>query len=439
MWKIIFQNIWNRRKKNGWIFAELIIVTMILWVLVDVSAVYLYNRSLPLGYDADRLCMVSFRTYPDHDPLYQEEYDTDNAKAESMELIMQKVGNYRGVENATYVFTPWQHIGSTGNQTYNFKTGDIAVDSVLNQIDVLRFHANTNFFETYGMETVEGSPSPEELSKLDFSWKDVVITADVARRCFGDEKDAIGKKMYFVNWNKDTIWCPVRAVLKDVHYQSYRPTYSLVFRPQEKPDSYDYCKVMVRVDDDVDVNDFIDGFDVFMNKELSVGNYYAERVELLVDVNKSNEKKYSSTNYMTLLLTIFFLINICLGVVGTFWFQTRSRVEEIGVLRTFGATRWDIRAMLLGEGFVLSSLAVLAGCMLYLQIALHTSFLGTSLGMFYDKGLNLIDNWILHFDQHFMLISMLCYAIITITVLVGIYLPARSISNVNPIDALRDE
>ena len=439
MWKIIFQNIWNRRKKNGWIFAELIIVTMILWVLVDVSAVYLYNRSLPLGYDADRLCMVSFRTYPDQDPLYQEEYDTDNAKVESMELIMQKVRNYRGVENATYVFTPWQHIGSTGNQTYNFKTGNIAVDSVLNQIDVLRFHANTNFFETYGMKTVEGSPSSEELSKLDFSWKDVVITADVARRCFGDEKDAIGKKMYFVNWNKDTIWCPVRAVLKDVHYQSYRPTYSLVFRPQEKPDSYDYCKVMVRVDDDVDVVDFIDGFDVFMNKELSVGNYYAERVEFLADVNKSNEKQYSSTNYMTLLLTIFFLINICLGVVGTFWFQTQSRVEEIGVLRTFGATRWNIRAMLLGEGFVLSSLAVLVGCMLYLQIALHTSFLGTSLGMFYDKGLNLIDNWILHFDEHFMLISLLCYAVITITVLVGIYIPARSISNVNPIDALRNE
>lgn len=439
MWKIIFQNIWNRRKKNGWIFAELIIVTMILWVLVDVSAVYLYNRSLPLGYDAERLCMVSFRTYPDHDPLYQEEYDTDKAKAESMELIMQKVRNYRGVENATYVFTPWQHIGSTGNQTYNFKTGDIAVDSVLNQIDVLRFHANTNFFETYGMETIEGSPSPEELSKLDFSWKDVVITADVARRCFGDEKEAIGKKIYFVNWNNDTIWCSVRAVLKDVHFQSYRPTYALVFRPQEKPDSYDYCKVMVRVEDDVDVNDFIDGFDVFMNKELSVGNYYAERVESLVDVNKSNEKGYSSTNYMTLLLTIFFLINICLGVVGTFWFQTRSRVEEIGVLRTFGATRWNIRAMLVGEGFVLSSLAVLIGCLLYLQIALHTTFLGTSLGMFYDKGLNLIDNWILHFGEHFTLISLLCYAIITITVLVGIYVPARSISNVNPIDALRDE
>ena len=46
MWKIIFQNLWSRRKRNGWIFAELVIVTMILWVLIDVSTVYLYNKSI---------------------------------------------------------------------------------------------------------------------------------------------------------------------------------------------------------------------------------------------------------------------------------------------------------------------------------------------------------------------------------------------------------
>ena len=94
--------------------------------------------------------------------------------------------------------------------------------------------------------------------------------------------------------------------------------------------------------------------------------------------------------------------------------------------------------MLLGEGFVLSTLAVIIGCLLYLQIALHTTFLGTTLGMFYDEGINMIDNWVLHFGEHFAIISLLCYVVILVTVLIGIYLPARNISNVNPIDALRD-
>ena len=63
MWKIIFQNLWSRRKRNGWIFIELVLVTMILWVLLDVSAVYFYNKSIPAGYDSDRLCQVDIRTY----------------------------------------------------------------------------------------------------------------------------------------------------------------------------------------------------------------------------------------------------------------------------------------------------------------------------------------------------------------------------------------
>lgn len=438
MWKIIFQNLWSRRKKNGWIFAELIIVSMILWVLLDVSAVYLYNKLLPLGYDADRLCVVSMTTYSEEDPIYQKEYATDDACVESMDLIMRKVKGYKGVENATYVFSSWQYIGANSNQTYSFRSGNIAVDSLVKQIDVLRFHANTNFFETYGMETVEGSPSPEELSKLNFSWKDVVITADVARRFFGDEKNAVGKQIYFQNWKKDTIWCPVRAVLKDVHYQTYRPSYSLVFRPQDKPELYTHCKVMIRVESGVDVDEFIKGFDEFMNKELSVGNYYAERIDSMKNMQRTSERSYFTINNITLILTLFFLINLCLGVVGTFWLQTRNRVEEMGVLRTFGATRWSIRTMLLGEGFVLSTLAVIIGCLLYLQIALHTTFLGTTLGMFYDEGINMIDNWVLHFGEHFAIISLLCYVVILVTVLIGIYLPARNISNVNPIDALRD-
>jgi ABC-type antimicrobial peptide transport system permease subunit len=161
----------------------------------------------------------------------------------------------------------------------------------------------------------------------------------------------------------------------------------------------------------------------------------------LNDIIKKSENNYVTLNNIALILTVFFLINLCLGVVGTFWLQTRSRVEEMGVLRTFGATKWNIRAMLLGEGFVLSTLAVFVGCMLYLQIALRTEFVGTKLAMSlaYHNETNLMDSWILYFGEHFMVVSLLCYAVITITVLVGIYIPAHSISNVNPIDALRDE
>ena len=437
MWKGIFHNLWSRRKKVGWIFAELVIVTMILWVLLDVSAVFLYNKSLPTGYDNDHLCQVDLRAYFEADPMYKAEYATDEAYMENIERILRKVKSYEGVENATYLFTSWQYLGTTAVQTYNIKSGNPAVDSLVNSIHVMRFHPNTNYFETYGFETTEGSPTLEELSKMNFTWKDAVITEDVAKRFFGNE-NAVGKKLFFIDWKKDTIWCPIRAVVKDVRHQSYRPNSALMFRVQAKPEVYDYCKLVVRVKDGIDMRDFLKGFDEFANKEFNVGNFYAQKVESLNEIIKKSENDFVTRNNLTLTLTIFFLINLSLGVVGTFWLQTRSRVEEMGVLRTFGATKWNIRAMLLGEGFVLSTLAVFVGCMLYLQIALRTEFVGTNIGMFYDRA-NEVDCWIFHFGEHFSIVSLLCYAVITITVLAGIYIPAHSISNVNPIDALRDE
>lgn len=438
MWKIIFQNLWSRRKRNGWIFIELVLVTMILWVLLDVSAVYFYNKSIPAGYDSDRLCQVDIRTYSEKDPGYQEESASEEACHENIERILRKVKTHKGVENATYMFTYWQYLGTSGVQNYIIKSGNIAVDTLLKPIDIMRFHPGTNYFETYGIETCEGSPSPEELSKLNFAWNDAVITEDVAKRFFGNE-NAVGKKLFFLDWKKDTIWTPVRAVVKDVRHQSYRPNCALMFRPWSKPEVYDYCKLVVKVKEGVDMEDFIDEFDEFANKELTVGNFYPLKTESLTEIIIKSEKTYITLNNLTVILTIFFLFNLCLGVVGTFWFQTRSRVEEMGVLLTFGSTKKNIRSMLLGEGFVLSTLAVATGCILYLQIALKTSFVGMQLGMQYDKGLNIVDSWVFHFGEHFMVISLLCYTIITLTVLVGVYVPARNISNVNPIDALRDE
>lgn len=438
MWKIIFHNLWSRRKRNGWIFAELVIVTMILWVLIDVSAVYLYNKWMPIGYDKDRLCQVSLNSYSEDDPMYKAEYASDEACHENIERILRKVKGYEGVENATYLFTSWQYLGSSGNQTICLRSGKENVDSIVKEMDQMRFHAGTNFFETYGIKTLDGSPSPEELSKSNFAWNDIVITEDVAQRFFKGE-NAIGKKLYFLDYKSDTVWFSVKAVLENVRHQSYRPTYAIVFRPMTKPEVYDYCQVIVRVKDGVDMDDFLKGFDEFANKELNVGNYYAQKVDSLNELTEGTEMDFITLNNLAMILTIFFLLNLCLGVVGTFWLQTRGRVEEMGVLRTFGATKRSIRTMLLGEGFILSTLAVMVGCVLYLQIALRTEFLGSKFGMLGSHNFHLIDSWILHFGEHFAVVSLLCYVVITVTVLVGIYIPARNISNVNPIDALRDE
>ena len=56
-----------------------------------------------------------------------------------------------------------------------------------------------------------------------------------------------------------------------------------------------------------------------------------------------------------------------------------------------------------------------------------------------NNGLNLVDNWINHFGQHFIIVSAIVYLIIIVAVIIGTLIPAVKAASVNPVDALRDE
>ena len=90
--------------------------------------------------------------------------------------------------------------------------------------------------------------------------------------------------------------------------------------------------------------------------------------------------------------------------------------------------------MLMGEGVVLTFIAALTGCLLYLQYAVKEGL---------EKGGNwsqIIDEcWVMDFTQHFLIVSFIVFFILLTVVLLGIYIPARKISRIPPTEALRDE
>ena len=82
-----------------------------------------------------------------------------------------------------------------------------------------------------------------------------------------------------------------------------------------------------------------------------------------MDDNSGNFKSYVQ---MRMVLGIFFLFCLFLGVSGTFWMQTSNRREEIGIMKSFGATSSVIVRTLIAEGVILATVAVAIGCFLYL-------------------------------------------------------------------------
>ena len=75
-----------------------------------------------------------------------------------------------------------------------------------------------------------------------------------------------------------------------------------------------------------------------------VGNLYIKYVSTYADAARSTwqERSAKSEKRLKIVLLIFFLVNLSLGVVGTFYLQTRQRSRDAGIMKSFGATCGNI-------------------------------------------------------------------------------------------------
>lgn len=443
----IFKNLWNRRRQNAWLFIELILVSILTWVMVDPVAVSLSDTSLPLGYDADRLVYVSIKSMPADAPGYDGAADSVDRRRAAVDAIMSKVRQYPGVEHATHVFDN-SLIGDQSLSMGNFNTCNDAVDTVAKMHISLRYVPGEEFFETYGFKSVAGSPDVAEISKIGSERQENVVISRETGEMYWPGQNAVGKRVVLNTWQlkdgADTVWGTVRGVVEGARWHSMNRAYALQFYNLYPLDNhfrdFESLNVVLRLRSGVDMDDFLAEFREWGNTALHVDNLYMISASPYSSLIEGTEISYGirSERNSQILLAAFFLLNLILGTIGCFWLQTRKRVEEIGVRRAYGARRRHIVGMLLGESAMLATLSVLIGILMYLQFALKYKTLLDS-GFANNASLNVIDNWVSHFGEHFIIISAIVYAIILVCVLIGTLIPAISASRVNITAALRDE
>ena len=93
--------------------------------------------------------------------------------------------------------------------------------------------------------------------------------------------------------------------------------------------------------------------------------------------------------------------------------------------------------MLLGEGVILTIVSSLIGFFGYFQYALSEGLYVSQWEHWAQRYFQ--HNWIHDFGLHFAGVSVITLLILIVVVSIGIYIPARNISRVNPVDALKDE
>ncbi|MCC8119524.1 MAG: FtsX-like permease family protein [Bacteroidales bacterium] len=443
MFRIICKNLWARRKRNIWLFLELIVVTIVTWVVIDPVIVNYYVLHNELNFDVDRLVLLEGQTNGETGKRWQEE----NPDAESQVLdslcnleaqnTVATIRTWSEVEHATYCATYGFLNGNASLMGTMTKAGD---DGFVMWYKWIEFPQNAEFFQTYGFRPLPGSPSLAELDNMHFEENDKIITRTMANALLPGVENPVGKRLS----EMDTIWNNVNgdfrvaAVIEDIRYRSTTNEPYVFVKPEEGKD-FGYLHYVVRMKEGVDLDDFcanfnnhppkdIDGYYLTINRAMK---YRDQMDEVAESMGVYSEMK------LKVIVAVLFLINLCLGVIGAFYLQTRQRREEAGIMRSFGARRGRIMAMLMTEGWILTTVAWVIGCGIYLLWALHEG-LSTTVNENAEMYAVPVD-WTHRFWVHFPFVSLIVYGILILVVLVGILAPAYRMSRINPVDALHED
>ena len=437
--KQIINNLWSQRAQNVWLLAELVLVCFVAWKQLDPIAVRMYYKSLPKGFDCERLVVAQTSIT---DIRWFEGDNADRVLDQKTRILKQKLQASDEVEQVCILSQLYGLLAprnmfshSVDNEGDLYAYGDDTVHVYENL-----YLKNEHFFETYGIHAAEGSPSVEELSKLDHG---IVISRSLAERLFGSAKAAIGKDIthsFFIEEEWVTSY-RICGVVEDVHvseisfdtWQRYVPT-------TDNPLRYVHSQLLIRLRPDVNVRRFVEEqnfrLQQFTSEGLAIVSFTPYE-DIATSKNQFASPMLSYDFNLSVATALFFLINLCLGVIGTFWMQTKRRTEESGIMRAFGATRGRIMGMFLAEGFVLTTLSMFITSILYLN------YVKTGLGeLCINPQLPQCQpdpTWVADKPLHFCILAGIVYFIICIVVSIGIAIPAWNIVRTKVVKALRDE
>lgn len=435
MFKLIYKNILAHRGRYSWIFIELCLVALISWAVLDSPIVNIYKLGMSQGYEIDHLVTFNLAEFPKE----TEESDEDDKEEifTNINRILDRVRSDSRVEAVTIVNdnSPLQGSVSISSMPTSRKDED-------GLYYVVHFWPGTDFFKTFGI--TDGYNTDGKIyEEKSMSGRELIVSKSIADYLFPDEK-AIGH--FFEEkderHNPEKL-SPIVGVVNDI---VYRPTYALtpvVYKTRKiKNIEINTTYPVIRLKSGVDVGKFIEDYSPIVVRELRSGGIYCHSLRSYREMKEQMSRDMTNENFIAMSIALFFFVNILLCMVGTFYLQTRKRSEETGVMRTFGASRGFIIREMLGEGLVIATTAWLLGCFVY-WLYIKDEGLPNLGATFRDSPsvamTQMFPNWIDDFTTHFSIVSLIIYAIMILCVLLGIYIPARKISRINPVDALRDE
>lgn len=415
----ILKIIWNERKTNAWIVLEYIVVFCLLWFCID----YLYYMGKsyrePLGYDIEHVYRIRMGQKDDEMEYTEEDW------YEYAVTFLNRVRQHPDVESASLSRSGIPYGDSMSANSFVINSDSIREGIRLKWV-------SSGFFDVFKMR-VQGSV---------FDWRDqaashqVLLSPDNAGYLGGYSRSKyLLTDVHSVrNEPEDDTYYNVIGTTHKVKDSFFDPYLSVMFLPLERRHlNLSWLQIAVRIRPAAEKG-FTERFTRDMSEQLDIGPFFLASISSFEDL-KHNMIKFTRTldNLNSVYaVTTFLIINIFLGLIGTFWYRTQSRRSEIGLRIALGATKRNAKTMMFTETLLLLFVSSLVAVNICVNVG-HTELL-TTLGLPVAGKTQMSSAVVQGFINYGLTFSFLA-----IVSLIAVWYPARQASDVPPAEVLREE
>lgn len=413
----------SEQKSISWIILELLLVFVVMWFCYDYLNL-MYNRyNQPSGQNTDNTYVLEFGMKDDYKERFnslmgqgdiasiEEEFANDGKQ------ILEQLKKMPYIEAAA--FSQYGLPYGNADGYYGYRVAGVSGEALTKFIsseylDVYRI--NISKFAGYDFANYAARQiitSPDKNGK--FNTLPVGLVKEVVL-----DQDSLKV-------------AGVAGKLKIIDYEAYE---QMVFQPIDRwatIPSNPGTDISIRVKEDAD-NDFIYKFKNDVQDKLDIGAFYFISLRPIEKLKEQRmlEKGYTTDIRNVCLVIIFIVINVFLGIFGTFWFRTQSRRSEIGLRCAVGSTKQQINTLVMGEAFIMLLLISIPATVLALLFSYFD--IVNSLGVPGVPHGNL-ELGLFHYLHNYVATT----AILAIMIFLGTYFPARQAMKIQPSRALRSE
>lgn len=417
MIKHLLKQIWNEKRSNIWLWAELLVVCVFMWYVVDsiyTTAVTYYE---PVGFDITDTYLIGVNTKTDKSTTYIPPQDKTTTEGEDLLEITKRLGRLPEVEEVSISRNARPY--TNNNSGYRF-----SIDTLTQTI--LQRPVTPSFFRVFKYENVGMGGTQALIDALQNG--QVVVGENLLPDTYKGDRQLMGRVL--AEADDSTRTNRIGGVTRKVRYNNFWSAYEnryIAFLLTEKDiasrTDIGWLEVCLRVKPGTST-DFPERVMELSDSQFTVGNMFIQKVESYQDIKRNGEVGQVNKVKSQLWMIAFLLINIFLGIIGTFWFRTQQRRAELGLRLAMGASKKSIWNMLLGEGLLLFVLATIPAV-----------FICYHIGNF-----DIIERWTVVWGaKRFLSGIFITLVMMPLMIVAGIWYPARQAMKVQPAEALHNE